>query len=372
MPHASSPRIASVATALPPNVCTADDCRALLPALAGAPELADRWRDAVTASRIQRRHTVAPLPALLARRSLDDRAEDYARFAVELASTAAARALAAADLDPGAIGTVVSVSCTGYMLPSLDAFLVSRLGLAASVRRVPLTELGCSGGVAALGLAGTLATERPVLVVSVEPCSLCLQPVRPTSSDLYGALLFGDGAAAAVVLPASAAGGPALLGSRSTLWPDSLGLLGMRLSSTGFRFRLSPELPTVVAAEVRPTVVSFLAAFGLAPSDVGFWVVHPGGPKVLETVAASLGLPDAAVASSWTVWEQCGNLSSASVFFILHHLASAAAPAPGALGVMVAFGPGVTCELTLLAAHGWLAAGYSNRSASETGMRLEA
>jgi len=347
----------SIATALPPYLLSAEETKLVLAPLTGGGE---RWKKLVDASRIRRRHLVVSVDELLRRHTLGERAQDYRRQAVALAETAARDALAGAGVDPTSVHTIVSVSCTGYMLPSLDAYLVSNLGLDAAVRRIPITELGCSGGVAALGLATALLEPRAdgcALVVSVEPCSLCLQVAEPTPSDVMGSILFGDAAAAAVLTRAAGAPGPAIISSGSTLWPDSLDQLGMQLTGAGFRFVLSPALPDLVHTRLRDTVVAFLERCGLELGDVGFWIVHPGGPKILDAAADALGLSDNALRPAWDVWEKCGNLSSATVFFILRELQRSAPPRAGTLGLMMAFGPGVTCEMVLLRSGGWLANG---------------
>lgn len=358
-------QLQSIGTALPSHILSAEDTKVVLHPRAGASE---RWGRLVDASRIRQRHLVVPVAELLLRHSLGERARDYARQAVELGEAAAREALAVAGIRPATVHTVISVSCTGYMLPSLDAFLVSRLELDPSVRRLPITELGCSGGVAALGLAAALVGpgDGHTLVVCVEPCSLCLQVSEPTSSDVMGSILFGDAAAAAVL---GSGPGPAILSSASFLWPDSLDQLGMNLTGSGFRFVLSPTLPRLVRTRLRETVVTFLERNALGLEDIGFWVVHPGGPKILDAAAEALDLSADAVRPAWTVWEQCGNLSSATVFFILRELQRAAPPPAGALGLMMAFGPGVACEMVLIRSGGWLAGErHSYRSADPSSM----
>ena len=350
-------QLQSVGTALPPHVLSAEETKAVLPPLTADRE---RWQQLVDASRIRRRHLVVPVGELLRRNTLGERAQDYERQAVALGEAAARDALVTAGIDPKSVHTIISISCTGYMLPSLDAYLVSHLELDATVRRIPITELGCSGGVAALGLATALVRPNAdgcALIVSVEPCSLCLQVAEPTPSDVMGSILFGDAAAAAVLTAAEGASGPAILSSASALWPDSLDQLGMHLTGAGFRFVLSPALPDLVCARLRQTVIGFLERNSLGLRDIGFWIVHPGGPKILDAAADALGLSDGALRPTWDVWERFGNLSSATVFFILRELQRSAPPRAGTLGVMMAFGPGVTCELALLRSAGWLAHG---------------
>jgi alkylresorcinol/alkylpyrone synthase len=312
----------------------------------------------IDATRVRTRHLIAPLEEIVRRHTLGERMEAYAHATVELGARAARNAMAAADVIPESVHTVISVSCTGYMLPSADAFLVSELGLDRTVRRLPITELGCSGGVAALGIASRMlasASNGCVLVVSVEPCSLCLQILEPAADDMMGGMLFGDGAAAAVVSRSTAGPGVGVVAGTSVLWPDSLDKLGMRLTSSGFRFTLSQSLPTMIRARVRASIFEFLHTNGVGLDEIGFWVIHPGGPKILESICEALDLNDQEARPSWDVWERCGNMSSASVFFILEQLSLSAPPPRGALGMMIAFGPGVTCEMLLLQSDGWLA-----------------
>jgi alkylresorcinol/alkylpyrone synthase len=220
-----------------------------------------------------------------------------------------------------------------------------------------MTELGCCAGVAAVALATTLLTQTgsgTALVVSVELSTLGMQIAEPSTTDMFANLLFGDGAAAAVLSAERSPRGVEIIASQSVLWPDAIDHLGMTLTNTGFRLVLSPELPKAVHLQLGPTVAQFLAANRVPQDDVGFWIVHPGGPKILEAVGASLNLSDRALQPSWDTWAEFGNLSSANVFFVLRHLQRVAPPRAGQLGVMLALGPGVTCEMVLLRADGWL------------------
>jgi alkylresorcinol/alkylpyrone synthase len=218
-------------------------------------------------------------------------------------------------------------------------------------------ELGCSAGVGAVGLAAEMLggrSQNSILVVSVELSSPGLQSVDPSMTDMVANLLFGD-AAAAVVLTTQASGrGPQVLASQSALWSDSLDHLGMDLTDTGFRLVLSPRLPGLIRRRLAGTLNAFLERHGLRTADIKFWALHPGGPKILEAVTRSLALPDHAVQPTWDTWENYGNLSSTTVFFVLRRIHDIAPPSPGDLGMMIAFGPGLTCELVLLRAAGWL------------------
>jgi alkylresorcinol/alkylpyrone synthase len=348
-------QLLSLVTHAPTPTLTRDDTLALLPRLAGGPEAAERFRGTVERSRIDTRHVETPLDELEGL-GTGDRSRVYERRLRAVAEDLGRRALDAANVGGQDVSAVVTVSCTGYMLPSVDAYIMPRLGISAHARRVPVTELGCSAGVAAIGLATELLQVRGGhgLVISIELCSSCMQTQNVAPSDVIGNILFADAAAAAVVGPGTNHRGPEVLATSTVLWPDTTDALGMWLSDTGLRLVLSPELPAIVGDRIAPTVSGFLAANGVSQSDVGFWVVHPGGPRVLDAVGERLSLSEADVAPSWEVWRSYGNVSSATVFFILQALRARGPIPEGRLGVMMAFGPGLSCELVLLRAGGWL------------------
>ena len=346
-----------VATALPPHCIDSDEAKRHLDAYFGS-SAARRYREMVDGSRVRRRYTVAPFPDLLKLRTLQERNEMYAEHTRNLGETVARHALSASATSPDAVTAVLSVSCTGYMMPSLDAHLVGRLGLPATVRRIPLTELGCSAGVSAVGLAadllGTTTRSGYVLLVSVEVSSPSLQAAEPSMTDMIANLLFGDGAVGVVLTNQTTGAGPVVVASQSVLLPASLDHLGMRMTDTGFRIVLSNRLPQLIRQSLQPTLERFLNDQGASTTDVKFWAIHPGGPKILQAVAESLDLTDRAMQPAWDVWEDSGNLSSSTVFFVLNRIQESTPPNPGDLGIMLAFGPGLTCEMVLLRAGGWL------------------
>ena len=346
-----NPRVLSLATALPQHVITRDATREGLVRTV-APHTLGRYLNILEASGIDTRASVLPVDELLHLTDVTERTTQYVDHAIALGEDVSRRALAEANLAPGDVDLFVTASCTGYMMPSLEARLAPRLGTSPAVRRVPLTELGCSAGAASLGLASDLLASgrsRTALVLSVELCSLCLQTTDLEMMDVVGALLFGDGAAAAVV-SADATRGLEIVGSRSVLWPDSLDELGMRLTPTGLRLGLSTALVRLVRENLGKTVDDFLAHHGVALRDLRFFAMHPGGPSILKAAAEALELVEGAIRPSWDVWHRCGNMSSATVFFILDEIVRTAPPKPGDLGLALAFGPGVSCEMVLLLA----------------------
>ena len=345
--------LVGLATALPPHVVTLEETKTQIAAHLDDPAAVARFRRMVDESRIDERHLIVPPARALTLRTIEERQHEYGRHAVDLSEVVASRALASARIDARSIGTVISVSCTGYMLPSLEVHLAHRIGLSPAVRRVPITELGCLASVAAVGLARELLasrTEGSVLIVSTEFPSLCLQASDPAISDVIGGILFGDAAAAVVITADGDGRGMRILGSRTFLWPETTSDLGMTLTTTGFRLQLSRHVPRLIRRHLRATVDEFLRQHEATVSDVSFWAIHPGGPRVVEAIAEALELSDTALEASWDVWQRCGNVSSASALLVLQELLDGHPPAAGSLGMLLAPGPGLSCEMVLLRA----------------------
>lgn len=318
--------------------------------LADAPErraaLAPLWDRA----RVCQRYSVLPLDRLRQRRGLGESMALYREHAVGLGRRAATQCLARAGAASETIDLIITASCTGVMLPSLDAHLANQLGLRPDVRRLPINELGCAAGAAALAHAADFLAARPdarALVVSVELPSLSFQREDLRLENLIATALFGDGAAAAL-LAGRRTHGVEVLGTRSQLVPGSLDALGFELRDDGFHVLLGRQLPALVRGAIGPAVDGLLEGTGLARRDLAWFALHPGGPRILEAVAAELGLGPEAMEPSWAVLRDYGNLSSASVLFALDRLGGGRPPPAGAHGLLAAFGPGLSAELLLL------------------------
>jgi alkylresorcinol/alkylpyrone synthase len=235
--------------------------------------------------------------------------------------------------------------------PSIDARLINRLGLPPTVKRVPIFGLGCLAGAAGVARAADYLAGHPeevVVLLSVELCSLTLQREDLSVENLIASGLFGDGAAAVVLVGSDRrAVGPRVVDSRSSFYPDSERVMGWDVSERGFKVVLSADVPEMVERYLRRDVDAFLADHGLEIPDIGRWISHPGGPKVLQAMEASLELPDGALEGAWTTLREVGNLSSTSVLLVLEdHLSRP--PSDGTWGMMSAMGPGFCSELVLL------------------------
>jgi alkylresorcinol/alkylpyrone synthase len=347
-----APRVVATATATPPYVVGPDETRRYLRQVFGSKyQSFERIDRMVEQTAIETRHLTLPPDELLAPRDLEVSNALYLETSRELARTVAEAALNRADVAPEAIDTVVAVSCTGYAIPSLDVHLVNDLGLRRDARRLPITELGCGGGVAGLALAGELVRARPgstVLLVSVELCSNTFQPDDHSWENVIAAMLFGDGAAAAVITDRPRHAGPALLASRSHLFPDTLDYMGYVLKSSGFHLVMSPRVPEMVRTEIRPLLTRFLAEQELRQQDLGLYVLHPGGARILQYYEEHVGVPAEWIAYSEAEMRRHGNMSSASVLFVLDAIMRGGRPRAGDLGVLGSLGPGFCAELLLL------------------------
>jgi alkylresorcinol/alkylpyrone synthase len=271
----------------------------------------------------------------------------YEKIALELATTAATRALAQAHIAPAEVGLVLFVSTTGLATPSLDAKLIQQLGLSPHTARLPVWGLGCAGGVAGLAHAAALARSLPhqaVLLVAVELCSLTYQRNDYSKANLIATSLFGDGAAAAVLRMNG--NGPALVGQHSTLFANSEDIMGWDVIETGLKVRFSRDIPTIVRQHLPGLLQQACQKWGLDPAEIQHYVAHPGGAKVLAAYAESLGLTEKQLVSAYHILGQYGNMSSASVLFVLEHFLQTT-PAQAAYGVMLALGPGFSAEQLL-------------------------
>jgi len=272
--------------------------------------------------------------------------------AEELGSQAICRALTRAGLGVHDIGALFFVSITGISSPSIDARLVNRMGLSPNIRRVPIFGLGCVGGAAGIARAADYVRAYPdqvALLLSVELCSLTWQRDDLSMANLISSALFGDGAAAVLIAGAERSmPGPRIVATRSSFYPDTQEVMGWDVSEKGFRIVLSPEVPAVVREHLGRDADAFLEDQGLTRADIGCWILHTGGPRVLEATQDALGLDRAALAASWDCLRATGNLSSASVLFVLEEVMMRRRPEPGAWSVLAAMGPGFCSELVLL------------------------
>ncbi len=305
---------------------------------------------------VRSRHLALPLERYGTLEGFTAANDAFIDVGLDLAASATLDALERAGLAPPDVDVVLATSVTGVATPSLDARLVARIGLRPDVKRIPVFGLGCVAGAAGVARLHDQLRGDPdgvALLLSVELCSLTLQRDDPSLPNLVASGLFGDGAAAVVLLGSRRAAelgltGPDVIDTRSRLYPDTERVMGWDVGGSGFRIVLAASVADVVRQHLGDDVGGFLEEHELKPADVERWVAHPGGPKVLQAVQETLGLPDGALALTWDSLARVGNLSSSSVLHVLAETLDGPAPAPGAPGLMLAMGPGFCSELVLL------------------------
>ncbi len=347
------PTIAAVATAVPPHEVAQPVARALAERLFTdhLPNIA-RYLPVFEHAEIDTRYVSAPLNWFAEPHSFGATNDRFIEVACEIGAEAARAALGQAKLQPADIDHIIVVTTTGLASPSLDARLITLLGLRRTTRRTPIWGLGCAGGLGGLARAEEYVRAFPthrVLLVTVELCSLTLQWDDRSKRNLVALSLFGDGAAALVVAgDAVGAAGPQILGTRSTLFPDSLDLMGWDVVDSGFRVVFGAGIPAVVRSDYAGLAGEFLAEHGLTPALVPHHIYHPGGAKVLRAYEQALDLDPAALDHSRAVLRRYGNMSSATIFFVLAEFLQRQTLQPGDHGLLCVFGPGFSADLALL------------------------
>lgn len=271
----------------------------------------------------------------------------FHQLAPPLAHRACTNALNDANADPSAITHLVTASCTGLASPGVDIALIQSLALPTTTQRVNIGFMGCHAALNALRTARAIALAEPqarVLACCVELCSLHIQASQDNGCPVADAL-FADGAAACVVSHQENTNAPTLCRSAAILLPESLGAMAWTIGPAGFSMTLSPAVPDILSKSVRPWVENILAEENLTINDIRTWAIHPGGPRVLESVADALGLPQHATEASATILRENGNMSSATILFILEELRGRNIKTPA---MVLAFGPGLTGEAMVM------------------------
>ncbi len=346
-------KIVSAASAFPNHVYSQ---REICSALQG------QWRDRLIRPEllerlhancgVERRHLTLPLEQYLKLQTWGQANDIWIETAEQLGSTAICRAITPHGIEPREIDALFFTSVTGISSPSIDARLVNRMTLNPRIKRMPLFGLGCVAGAAGIARAADYVKAFPdqiATVLAVELCSLTWQRDDLSTANLIATGLFGDGAAAVVVAGANTGfDGPEILATRSVFYPQTENVMGWDISENGFRIVLSPEVATVIERRLAADVDSFVADQGLKRANIGSWIIHTGGPKILEAIAQALALPNGALDASWECLRRVGNLSSASVPIVLQDIFDRRRPEAGTYSVLAAMGPGFCSEFVLL------------------------
>jgi alkylresorcinol/alkylpyrone synthase len=307
---------------------------------------------------VEERHLALPAAEYSKLHGFEDRSRAWLEVATDLGRRCVEQVLAECGARPEEVGQLTTTTVTGIAVPSLDARLMNHIDFALSLKRVPLFGLGCLGGAAGLARAADYLRAFPdelAILLSVELCSLTLQTDDASMANIISSGLFGDGAAAVLLAgarhPIGARAdivGPTVIASRSVFIPSTERMMGWDVVDGGFKVVLSPEVPDVVRDNVPAAVDAFLYEYDLDRDDIVTWVSHPGGPKVLDALRDGLGLDEQALSLAREGLARVGNLSSASVLYVLDRFRRERAPARGSYGMLLAMGPAFCAELVLL------------------------
>ena len=304
---------------------------------------------------VRSRGSVVPIEEVFHPRDFQGQNDRYAGIARAAGVDVARRALAAAGLLPSDIGFVVSVSCTGFMIPALDAYVADALGMGPRLARLPITESGCAGGVVGLARARDFLAAHPdraALVIAMEFASLTFQRGDRSATNVVSSAIFGDGGAAVVLVgadhPRARHAKARVTAAESVFFPGTTHLMGFHLRNSGLHIILDKALAPFVRREVARGVDSFLAGQGRERADITRWVMHPGGRRIIEVMAEKLGLEAKDLAPTEKVLSEHGNMSSVTVLFVLDQILRCERPRSGERGLLGAFGPGFGAEFALV------------------------
>jgi predicted naringenin-chalcone synthase len=330
--------------------------RSWLEAGNGDGEAAKRLLSVYSAAGVTTRASVVPIEQVFDPGDFETQNDTYRRIACEAGKDLARRALASAGLEPAEVDIVVSVSCTGFMIPAVDAYVADALGMGPRLVRLPITESGCAGGVVGLVRAADYLAAHPegaALVLALEFSSLTFQRWDRSATNVVSTAIFGDGGAAVVLVGprhprANGRSLARIADSESLFFPGTTHLMGFHLRNQGLQIVLDRDLAPFVRRHVVDVVEGFLRPRGLRREDVTRWILHPGGRRIIEVMSEKLGLGADDLSATEAVLAEHGNMSSVTVLFVLDQILRCQRPRRGERGVLGAFGPGFGAELALL------------------------
>jgi alkylresorcinol/alkylpyrone synthase len=298
-----------------------------------------------SSSRVEKRQFCIPKTWFFEPHTFEEKNSTYIEWACRLSEEAARKCLAKASVDPKQVDHIIFVSTTGLATPSIDARLINLLGLRTDISRVPVWGLGCVGGAAGLSMAFDHIKAYPkskVLLVAVELCSLTFQFGDLGKSNLVATALFGDGTAAVLLDGADSC--PQILASQSKTWPDSLDVMGWNVLNEGLQVVFARAIPSIVSKYAQEDIGGFISKHGLGINDIDYFLFHPGGAKVIDAYKMALGLGPDALIHSETVLRDHGNMSSATILYVLERFLASDHKKPGAYGLFSSLGPGFSSQ----------------------------
>lgn len=342
------PRLCKPSVSVPENIITLEETLEFARrAHAGKPQLPLALR-LIQNTGVRKRHIVQPIEKTLKHPGFEERNRIYELESKKRCPAVIEEALANADVAARDIDAIIYVSCTGFMMPSLTAWLINEMGFRSDTRQIPIAQLGCAAGGAAINRAHDFCMAHPgsnVLIVSCELCSLCYQPEDDGIGNLLSDGLFGDAVAAAVVR-GSGGVGVELERNASYLIPHTEDWISYSVRETGFHFQLDRRVPGTMEP-LAPVLRDLSADHGWDVQNLDFYIIHAGGPRILDDLSKFLDVDRKMFRYSWATLTEYGNIASAVVLDALRRLFEEDPPMAGATGVIAGFGPGITAEMAL-------------------------
>jgi predicted naringenin-chalcone synthase len=314
----------------------------------------DRFRQKVLRifkySQVDRRYSILPAEKVLADLSFEERNDFYKEAVTDLAESVLRKALEKGGMAPSELDFIITVSCTGFMIPSVDAYLINRLSLRQNIVRLPVTEMGCAAGVSALIYAKNFLDANPgktAAIVAVESPMSTFQIGDFSMANMVSAAIFGDGAACAIVGFDDTKLAPALIDTDMYHFYDQTDLMGFRLRNSGFEMILDPDVPERIREEFTHILLPFLERNDLTLEQIDHLIFHPGGKKIIQMVESLFAEHDKDLEETKAVLRDYGNMSSATVLYVLDRFLDKDIAA-GERGLMLSFGPGFSAQSVLL------------------------
>ena len=299
---------------------------------------------------VDRRYSIMDAEEVFLNTSFQEKNDIYAREVIELGEQALLKSLEKAHLQPTDIDYIITVSCTGIMIPSLDAYLINRLKMRQDIVRLPVTEMGCAAGVSGIIYAKNFLKANPnkrAAVIAVESPTSTFQLDDYSMANIVSAAIFGDGAASVILSSYEDEEGPEILDEAMYHFYDAEQMMGFKLVNTGLQMILDKAVPETISSHFPQIVHPFLERNQMTIDDVDHLIFHPGGKKIVQTVEDLFGSLGKNIDDTKEVLKLYGNMSSATVLYVLERFMDRNLP-EGDIGLMLSFGPGFSAQRILL------------------------
>jgi len=347
-----SVRITSVATHLPPYTKSTEE---IIPFVkAWMSEQDERFQRKVIklfeGAGVERRYSILSAEEVFIKTSFEEKNAVYKQETIALAENALSKALDKAELVAQELDYIITVSCTGIMIPSVDAYLINKLKMKQDIVRLPITEMGCVAGVSGMIYAHNFLKANPnkrAAVIAVESPTSTFQLEDYTMTNIVSAAIFGDGCACAILSSHEEEQGPEIIGEAMYHFYDAIHMMGFEVKNSGLQMVLDKEVPNVISEHFPKIVHPFLEDHNTTIEDIDHLIFHPGGKKIVQTIEDLFGSLGKNIDITKAVLKDYGNMSSATVIYVLERFMQNK-PQKGDLGLMLSFGPGFTAQRILL------------------------